>query len=212
MPPRERERVIVLAAGRGTRMGVPKALMPTPRGVWWRVQAARLREAGAEATWVVSEEISGVLSQQADAPERVVVAEGDAPMFVSVVAGLRAVVGDTKRSAFVLPVDTPAPGAAVSQALSTACGSGVAVPVFAGKRGHPVCLSGPFIAAVLRMCDGEPGADARLRLDELMVGRCVEVAVADAAVAINLNTPDDVRRYFAAGGGVPARNVRSEAT
>lgn len=212
MPPRERERVIVLAAGRGTRMGVPKALMPTPRGVWWRVQAARLREAGAEATWVVSEDVRSLMGREPDAPEGMVVASSAAPMFASVVAGLRSIAGDGSRHVLVLPVDTPVPLAAVWRSLAAECAGGVSVPVFQGKRGHPICLSGPFVADVLRMCDAEPGAEERLRLDELMVGRCVEVAVADAAVAINLNTPDDVRRYFAAGGGVPARNVRSEAT
>ena len=54
--------VVVLAAGRGTRMGGPKALMEVRGRVWWRWQRewlAPAEAAGATVVWLVSPVVVG---------------------------------------------------------------------------------------------------------------------------------------------------------
>ncbi len=186
---------IVLAAGRGTRMGGSKALMPSPRGPWWREQASRLATVGVEAVWVVSSAVSVAMEGEPDAPARMVSADADATMFASLLAGLRSLSPEHMGGVFVLPVDVPCPGADAWAALART--ARVAVPVFAGRRGHPVFLPRAFAAGIVRRCEGcEPSAIRRLRLDEMIAAEVVEVAVADGAAVRNLNSPQDAREYF----------------
>ena len=208
----EADLAIVLAAGRGTRMGGPKALTATPAGVWWRVQAMRLREAEVDVIWVVSETVKVAMEREKDAPERLVVSDPQMPMFASVVAGLRAVGAGLGRGVFVLPVDTPAPGPVVWGALAAGAGHAGAVPVFEGRRGHPVYLTRGFVGQVLRRCDAESDAITRLRLDEMLARGVSEVPVGDRTVAINLNTRDDVRSMFEAGGALAPGACDRETT
>lgn len=200
-----REPAIVLAAGRGSRMGGPKALMATPAGVWWRVQAARLREAQVGAIWVVSDVVKDAMVREGGAPDRLVRSDAHMPMFASVVAGLRAVEAGPQGGTFVLPVDIPAPGPDVWRALAASARHGAAVPVFEGRRGHPVYLTRETVRRVLQRCAAEPGAITRLRLDEVLAEGVSEVPVTDPAVAINLNRRDDVRGMFDAGGAFAPR-------
>ncbi|MFN0010081.1 MAG: NTP transferase domain-containing protein [Phycisphaerales bacterium] len=186
---------IVLAAGRGTRMGGSKALMASPRGPWWREQAARLATVGVEAVWVVSSAVSAAMEGEGDSPARTVLADADAPMFASLLAGLRWLPPEPTGGVFVLPVDVPCPGAEVWRALAET--GRVAVPVFASQRGHPVFLPLAFAAGVVRRCEAcDPNAIGRLRLDEMIAAEVVEVAVADGAVVRNLNVPEDASAYF----------------
>lgn len=177
---------IVLAAGRGTRMGGPKALMSVRGRAWWRVQEERLERAGVERVWVVSREVEAVMAGEEGAPGRRVIGDSAAPMFASVLAG----VGEARGAGvFVLPVDVPAPGGAVFGALAAGAGDGVAVPVFQGKRGHPAALSARWVGA--RLASALPDQ----RLDALIAEDVVEVEVQDSVVLVNLNTPAEVRAW-----------------
>lgn len=122
---------VVLAAGRGRRMGVSKALMRVDGEVWWRRQLRGLHAVGVRSVWVVSEETWGEMAREG-AEEMlqsgggggggeggVVLARGECAMMVSVVAGLRGVVerageGEVRgEGVFVLPVDVPVCGVEV---------------------------------------------------------------------------------------------------
>lgn len=187
-------RVLVLAAGRGTRMGGSKALMEVGGRAWWTIQRDRLAALRIATTWVVSEAVRGAVVAGHGAPERLVVADEAWPMFDSIVAGLRSMLASPPHGVFVLPVDVPAPGLAVWAALNA---SGVpAAPSFEGRPGHPVFL--PWCWAESRIIN--PGAGAlppeRRRLDALLKGEGVTIKVSDSSVTANLNTPDDVRRWL----------------
>lgn len=175
---------VVLAAGRGRRMGGPKALMRVVGREWWRLQEERLEHAGVHRVWVVSPavraQVRGLTTAEADP---------DAPMFASVLAGMRAAPG---AGLFILPVDVPAPGPDVWRLLAAAADAGVAVPTSHGERGHPIALSRPWIDRVLSRAGHED------RLDHLIGPDVVEVPVADPGVLANLNTPGDVRAWAAA--------------
>ncbi len=191
------DRVLVLAAGRGTRMGTPKALMLVGGEAWWMRQAQRIGEAGLGQTWVVSEAVRAGMVEQG-AGVAFITADAGMPMFESLVAGLVSLIDDPPRGVFVLPVDVPAPGRGVFDCLSRS--AGVSVPVYRGTSGHPVYLPWGWVRGrVLTPGQGgeaSPLDGGRRRLDRLLDGEAVRVAVDDPAVVVNLNTPDDLERWI----------------
>lgn len=184
------DRVLVLAAGRGTRMGGPKALMSVAGEPWWRHQQRRLDAIGLSSSWLVSPAVRAAMAGHADAPSRLIDADEAEPMFATLVRGARALSGLETRGVFVLPIDVPVPRASVWRALCAAeC---VAVPVYQGQRGHPIYLPWGWIEAELL-----PRADdSSARLDELVRGERVEVPADDVACTMNLNTPDDLKDWL----------------
>lgn len=177
---------IVLAAGRGTRMGTPKALMSVAGRPWWRTQTQRLTDIGVPQVWVVSDEVRASMDESIDA--LLVGGDSTAPMFSSILAGARALAEAPPRGVFVLPVDVPAPRPDVWTMLASA-GHDAAAPTFESRRGHPVWLSWAFVESrVLR-------ADPSARLDALVAGCIHEIAVADPDTTANLNTPDDLQSW-----------------
>jgi len=179
----------VLAAGRGTRMGTPKALMRIAGGVWWRRQFDAIAALGYGQLWAVSPRVRTELEKAGNGPRAVEVDNG-APMFASVWAGLRELRGDPPGGVFVLPVDVPAPSAEVWRALSAQ--NAPTVPVCGGRGGHPVWLPWAWLERRIDLDTYDPDA----RLDELTRDGRTEVAVEDKAVVTNLNTPDDVDRWL----------------
>lgn len=194
MPTLDRCHVVVLAAGRGSRMGGPKALMIVGGEVWWRVQSRRLHELGLAATWVVSHEVHSALAKETDAPDRLVLGDSTAPMFTSVLLGVRSLSTSPPTGVFILPVDAPAPSQTVWQSLAVS--ESVAFPAFQGKRGHPVYLPWSWIAETLNGPVASSRDPSSLRLDELIAPVAHAVNVSDSVVACNLNTPDDVLRFL----------------
>jgi CTP:molybdopterin cytidylyltransferase MocA len=189
----DKPRVLVLAAGRGRRMGVAKALMPVAGRPWWRWQSDRLSHLDWPVTWVVSEHVDGKLAGVDEAPPDRVIAADDAPMFESVLAGVRADGGSA--GLFVLPVDVPAPRPETWRALLHH--DRPAIPALAGRRGHPVFLPTDWVSEHLSpdVIDCLDPADRRL--DRLIGSDAVIIAVDDPAVTFNLNTPEHVERWIA---------------
>lgn len=186
-------RVVVLAAGMGRRMGVPKAAMLVGGRPWAMAQAERLRVLGLEAVWVLSPESEASLGSAAEGLGRVVSAASEAPMFESVRAGARAALeGWDGGGVYVLPVDVPAASRGVWESLRGA--GAVAAPVYKGARGHPVYLTREFVERALLP------APAGTRLDELIRAERLEVRVLDGRVCVNLNTPEEVEAHLRAGG------------
>lgn len=185
--------ILILAAGRGTRMGGPKALMQVGGRPWWQVQRERLAAVGLPQTWVVSEAVRTAISGQAGAPERMVVADSDAPMFQSVMAGVESLRGpDRPRGVFVLPVDVPAPGPEVWEMLSRSVVP--ALPMCRGVHGHP--LYSPWRWVESELLGLSPRDRAGLRLDRLIAPSVRHIECGDVSVTINLNTPADVSTWL----------------
>ncbi len=184
--------VVVLAAGRGTRMGRPKALMEVGGSQWWLLQRAALSALRARVVWVVSEEVRQAIEREpGSSGMEFAVSDPNAPMFVSALAGIRAAGG---RDVFILPVDVPCAAADVFESLCAA--ASVAIPEYRGEAGHPVFLPSAWIDEAL---SGAESNSSSMRLDELIRPDAVRVAVDDLRVCMNLNTPADVAALHARG-------------
>lgn len=151
---------VLLAAGAGTRFGMPKVL--AEQGEWLRAAVGALAGGGCDDVVVVL----GAAVVDVPPPARAVVAEDWAlGMSASVRAGLAAI-GGADRAVLHL-VDTPDVGAdVVARVLAAAASSSVTGPVRAtydGRPGHPVVVAREHWAALLATLHGDQGARAFLR-------------------------------------------------
>jgi CTP:molybdopterin cytidylyltransferase MocA len=183
--------VVVLAAGRSSRMGEPKGLVVLDGRPWITRQLDAPALSGRRVVLVLGADRDRYLREVPDLPTRAVVVvnpDPDRGPFSSLQQGLSAVPPD--EPAFVLPVDVPAASPPVWEALEAAAalesGAAAAVPSFQGRGGHPVLL-GPSFIAHLRALPPSARLDEELRnLQSLR-----HVPVTDGAVRLNLNAPED---------------------
>ncbi len=184
--------LVVLAAGRSTRMGTPKALVEFEGRplVEHLLAPPLLREFG---------DVVVVLGHDADAVRPVVARLGyrhvvnpdpDRGRTGSAHAGLRALRA-AFRAVFVHPVDCPIILPQTYLAVATAIGpADVAVPVYRGNRGHPPLVSAKIIPQILAARPDEPLRGLLQARD--VVRRLVEVD--DPGVLVNVDRPEDLEQ------------------
>jgi molybdenum cofactor cytidylyltransferase len=190
---------VLLAAGASRRAGAFK--MTAPIGgrplLSWGLEALRsccvrvivVAGAGAEKIAPLVAGLPGV--------ELVINGNHEQGMLSSVQAGAALVRGERF---FVLPGDMPrVRPRTLARLLAAAAGTGIVVPAFAGRRGHPVLLPAALLAELLAEPAGSSlGAFIRRR------GAAV-VAVDDPGVLDDLDTAEDLKRADAllGAGGMP---------
>ena len=163
---------VLLAAGPGTRYGMPKVLAEDGR--WLRACVAALTAGGCDDVVVVL----GAAVVDVPAPARVVVAEDwERGLSASVRAGINAV---DASFAVLHAVDTPDVGADVVRRVLDAAqssASGLARAHYAGRPGHPVVIARRHWPDLLAGLDGDQGARPFLsgRTDVVAVD-CVDLA------------------------------------
>ena len=112
----------------------------------------------------------------------------------SLAAAVRQLDGD--QSCLVCLADMPFIRSETYRQVAAALTAGtIAVPVFDGRRGHPVAFAAEFLPS-LRALDGDRGARALL---EARRDRVVEVPVADAGIHADIDTVADLLRVGALG-------------
>jgi CTP:molybdopterin cytidylyltransferase MocA len=193
VPGRSRVAGILLAAGAGTRLGRPKALVElggqslASRGV------ALLRDGGAEPVIVVTGaariDLPGV-----DLPGVVAVHNPDwrTGMGSSLRAGL-AGLPDSADAVVIALVDQPLIGASAVRRLIAAfsAGADVAVAGYAGQPRNPVLVARAYWAEVMAAAVGDAGARRLLRAHPELV---TLVECGDTGRPDDLDTEDDLRR------------------
>ncbi len=196
---------VILAAGAGTRMGGPKALLEFEGRLLVERAVEAATRGGCANVLVVLGAGADEVRRRADLRSaRIVVNEDWAEgMGSSLRAGLRALepesVPEPKRqadAALVLLVDQPYVGARAVSAVLDAWrgGARLAAASYSGRRGHPVLLGHEHWAGAARSAKGDAGARALLAEHAAALVLVPCDAVADPR---DLDTPADL----AAGRG-----------
>ena len=189
---------IVLAAGRSTRMGRPKQLLPLRGKTVIEVVVTALMEGLEEVVVVLghkSAEISAVLAEY---PVRTVVNEGfDAGMTSSIQCGIAAAPSAASGYLIVLGDQPAIDGRAVATVVDTASTTdkGIVIPRFAGRRGHPIYLAAKYGEVIARLRPDQP-------LNLVTRGYpqdTFEVDVEDARILEDMDTPEDYQRELDRG-------------
>lgn len=198
--------LVLLAGGKGSRMGMPKALLASGR--WLDEQLDALGRAGVSPVILVlghalgeqlaalpwlERHLGGPRARGGLALRAVVNPEPARGPFSSLQVGLSA--GDAAElGAFVLPIDTACPDARVFAALVGAMGPGVdaATPSFRGRGGHPVLLAAPLACRILA---ARPEGRLDRMLRALPAGRRLRVPVQDPRVLTDLDTPTELAAH-----------------
>ncbi|MGH3351464.1 MAG: nucleotidyltransferase family protein [Nocardioides sp.] len=172
---------LLLAAGAGRRMGLPKALVDD-----WLVRSIEvLRTGGCDDVLVVL----GAAADEARAllpvgQEVVVAGDWDEGMGASLRVGLGAL-GPGVEAAVVHLVDLPDVGAdVVSRVVSTSSTAGstagsadvLARAAYAGVPGHPVFIGRDHWAGVIEAAVGDRGARGYLKTHDVRLVECGDLA------------------------------------
>lgn len=169
---------LVLAAGAGTRMGRPKALVHAPDGTsWLRRTVEVLRDAGcSEVTVVLGAQADQARDLVPDGVAVVVAEDWGEGQSASLRAGLGAL---TDASAVVITlVDLPDVSADVVRRVLAAgaeCHT-LSRAVYDGRPGHPVLLGRDHWVAVASVAAGDDGAKPYLRTHEVAGVECGDLA------------------------------------
>jgi len=182
---------LVLAAGSGSRLGQPKALVRVGEERLVDRAVRTLRSGGADPVVVV---LGAALTEVADAwvVENPEWASG---MGSSLRLGLAAMPADAD-AAIVALVDQPdiTPAVIARLVATFAAGAPVAVAAYRGKRGNPVLLARSTWAEVSRLADGDVGARPFLAAHPELV---TAVPCDDIADPADIDTPADLARRIA---------------
>jgi CTP:molybdopterin cytidylyltransferase MocA len=189
---------IVLAAGRGERMGGPKALLTIGEESFLARSARLLGRPGIErVVAMLGHEADRVAREAGLPPDLAVVVNpryGEG-MLTSIQAGLDAAEAAGVDGVLIHPVDHPLVDVAAVDRVVLALrgGAPIAVASHAGHRGHPAGFARAAWPA-LRAAPADRGARAVLADHPDWV---VHVE-GDAACLQGVNTPEDYRRLLAA--------------
>lgn len=180
---------LLLAAGRGSRLGRPKALVEVGGRRLADRAVATLREGGCAPIVVVSGAVA------VDLPGVIIAHNPDwaTGMGSSLRTGLAAVPADADAVVISL-VDQPGIGPETVRRLIAAYESGapVAVATYDGAPRNPVLISRPHWPAAEQSATGDRGARAFLRTHPNLV---TEVECADVANPADIDTPEDLARF-----------------
>lgn len=158
---------IVLAAGRSSRLGRPKQLLPVRGEPLLRVTLQRILSTSLDTVYVVlghcADDIAGVIS---DLPLRIVHnPDAEEGQSTSVLAGLRAVAASDPDAVMFLLGDQPQVNPAVVNALISRwqeTHAGVVAPRYANGAGNPVLFDRRVLPEFTTL-SGDTGARAIVR-------------------------------------------------
>lgn len=176
---------IILAAGASQRMGTPKALLPWGGSTLLDYALEQAQAAGAEQIVVVFGPATRNLRLRVPT---VFNPQPETGRSTSIRLAAAAVQDDTQ-PILIQSVDQPVPARVLSQlveALTRDALIDIVVPIYQGRRGHPVLLAGALLPELRAVTEEDQGLRAVVKRH---AGRVAEVTVSDESVVWNLNDP-----------------------
>jgi molybdenum cofactor cytidylyltransferase len=185
---------IVLAGGKSERMGRPKALLPFRGGTFLSNILAAIAQSPLDHAYVVAghhrREIESAVS--GEGASVVFNPDYEQGMVTSLQAGIRALPPQVA-GAMMFLVDHPLVDPATIKSLVTELLPGrIVVPVFAGRRGHPVLFAAGILAEILSLPPSE-GPNSVVRRD---ARRVIEVPIGSRGVLIDVDTPQQFEKLL----------------
>lgn len=186
---------VVLAAGKSTRMGRPKALLPLPGGGTFLTRiVGTFRDAEVEEVVVVLGYEAGAIAaslEEHGAPARVVINhEYESGQMSSLLAGLRAIDRPGVNAMLLTLVDVPLVSAETVRAVVAryrASRAPLVRPVNGPRHGHPVLIDRTLFDR-LRRADPASGAKPLVRAHASADG---DVEVSDEGAFLDIDTPEE---------------------
>ena len=190
---------IVLAAGESRRMGKPKPLLRFGEKTFLEQIISVLRLSDVDRITVVLGTEAGTIQRSIDLSGMDIVINKDyrKGQLSSLTAGLKNAPPQTD-AILVCLVDNPFITATiVNQIVATfrETNSPIVVPVFNGKRGHPVLFSRSLFKELIN-APAEEGARHVVYSNE---DKVVEIRTSDGNIVVGIDTPEDYRSYFGKG-------------
>jgi molybdenum cofactor cytidylyltransferase len=193
---------IVLAGGKSSRIGRPKALLPigsTGESFLDSVSATLLEAGISDIVVVVGADSEAIRAGVQLRPHVRIVDNPDYErgQLTSLVAGLRAVDLACASAALVTLIDVPLVSATTVRSLMAAQrerGAPVVRPVSNGRHGHPV-IFGRALFEELERADPAQGAKPIVRAH---AAHMIEVPVDDEGAFTDIDTREDYERFIGA--------------
>lgn len=183
---------IVLAAGYSSRMGSFKPLLDVggePAVVRAIRSVAAADETAAVTGWQ-REKLQALIARE-NAVE-LYNPDYDSGMFSSVLTGIRYFAGRGAEGVLLMPCDCPCVPAEVSKILLEQSGDRLAVPVYRGKKGHPLWIPASFFPEILEH-DGSMGLKGvTLRHEEEML----RIPVPYEGAVLDMDRPEDYEKIL----------------
>jgi CTP:molybdopterin cytidylyltransferase MocA len=185
---------LVLAAGKSTRMGRTKALLPLGNETFVSRIVRTFRLAGVEDVVVVVGHDAAAVSEELGRPDvgaRVIVnAEYESGQLSSILAGLRAIDRPGVTAMLMTLVDVPLVSAETVRAVLMryrSTSAPVVRPVNGARHGHPVLLDRTLFG-LLRGADPTTGAKPIVRAHASQAG---DLEVSDEGAFTDIDTPEE---------------------
>ena len=192
---------ILLAAGRSSRMGTFKPLLPFGNKTVIECCIGYLRDGGVDEIVVVLGHRADDIRQQVSGVKFALNPDPDSPMGASIAAGVREL-PETAQATLITLVDHPAvPPTVVSTLLeSWKSGARLVIPTWQGRGGHPVLVDLSFKAELLNL----PESGGLRALFDAHRSEVTRLPVASSFIARDMDTWDDYTSLHLEVTGRPA--------
>ncbi len=190
---------IILAAGRSSRMGRDKALLPYRGSTFLGHLLEVLRQPRISFLRIVLGENAEAVQAQItlERPQIVVNPHPDEPQLVSLQLAIRSIPEQIVDGAMVCLVDHPCIERETVRLLLDCyyqSGKRIVIPTFGGRRGHPVIFAASLFAELLA-APLDQGARAVVHK---FSGDVLEVPTKDEGVILDIDDPETYRRIASA--------------
>ena len=184
---------IILAAGKSSRMGGPKPLLPWNNDYLINNQISTLSESGASEIIIVLGHKAKLISQHISAaiPTKVIINQNYSQgKTTSIRAGFIAASNRISQM-FLIGVDQPRTPELLDLLLYEHLKSGAFItqPIFHGKGGHPLIFHSSLFSELLTLEEHKFGVREIIKNHTSELN---QVIVEDKSVTLDLNTPEEV--------------------